>query len=66
MNNLCTMEIKMSNYSSFTEYDDQAYQDYLEELFHEFLQSFKIACMLPKSYTQPNDLNHIKIFWEVA
>ncbi len=56
----------MSDYSTFEEYDNQAYQDYLDELFHEFLNGMKIACMLPKAYTQPNELNHIKSFWEAV
>ncbi len=47
-------------------YDNQAYQDYLEESFYEFLYGMRIACMLSRASTQPNDLNDIKSFWEVA
>ena len=50
----------------YNSYDDQAYQDYLEELFHEFLYGMRTAYMLPRAYTQPNDLNDIKRFWEVG
>ncbi len=59
------MEINMSDYLVIEESDDQDYQDYLEESFHEFLYGMKTACMLPKAYVQPNDLKHIKSFWEV-
>ncbi len=55
----------MSDYLVIEESDDQDYQDYLEESFHEFLYGMKTACMLPKAYVQPNDLKHIKSFWEV-
>ena len=44
------MEIKMSDYFNteeyYNSYDDQAYQDYLDESFYEFLCEMKIKSAL--------------------
>jgi len=66
MTNLCTMEIKMINYT-YDDYEscDYAYYEYQDYLFHEFLQEMKCACKVPKIYTLPNNLTAIHKFWEV-
>ena len=49
----------------YEECAEQAYQDYMEYSFYEFLYGIRTDCMAPRAYNPPNDLRSIHRFWEV-
>jgi len=59
------MEINMSNYSTFEEYDNQAYQDYMDELFYEFFQAREEAYLQSKEDSFDIGLDLTVCCWEV-
>ncbi len=69
MNNICTMEIKMSDYLDMEEYynsyDDQAYHDYLDELYYEFFQAREEAYLQSKEDSFDIGLDLTVCCWEV-